>query len=274
MYKMALKSCGENHEDIVPARFTLSHFVPGVIKNLTFAFYSFLMRRNGFTLLELSIVLVIIGLVVGGVTVGSELIKSARLQRVSSEVNNYQTAINTFILKYNNWPGDFNKATQYWPTGGTANGDGDGRIEENGEQFRFWEHMFLAGLTTGAYDYVNPVTFGDDLPASAYEGGGYTIDDTSAVPVYTRFGQSLTLGSDTGFGDGFGPLMPSVDASAIDTKMDDGKASSGLVYAERGWDTGSQWPSGCVDGPESATSVNYVLGNTENTCIMIFWFKN
>ena len=70
--------------------------------------------KNGFTLLELSIVMVIIGLIIGGITVGQDLIRSAELNSVVTDINKYKTAINTFNLKYNAMPGDMSNATSYW----------------------------------------------------------------------------------------------------------------------------------------------------------------
>ena len=73
-------------------------------------------QEHGFTLLELSIVLVIIGLIIGGITVGQDLIRSAELQRLTADINKYKVALNAFKLKYNQLPGDMKNATSYWPT--------------------------------------------------------------------------------------------------------------------------------------------------------------
>ena len=63
-------------------------------------------KNKGFTLIELSIVLVIIGLIVGGVLVGQDLIKAAEIRATVSQVEGYNSAVNTFRLKYNGLPGD------------------------------------------------------------------------------------------------------------------------------------------------------------------------
>ncbi len=68
---------------------------------------------NGFTLIELSIVLVIISLIVGGVIGGKSLIRSSEIQEIVTKLNNYRTAVNTFTLQYDALPGDFSEAQSY-----------------------------------------------------------------------------------------------------------------------------------------------------------------
>src|SRR5438477_2747635 len=62
--------------------------------------------QQGFTLIELSIVLVIIGLIVGGILVGQDLIKAAEIRATVGQVEKYNSAVNTFRSKYNGIPGD------------------------------------------------------------------------------------------------------------------------------------------------------------------------
>src|SRR5579883_2923623 len=94
-------------------------------------------REGGFTLIELSIVLVIIGLIVGGVLVGQDLIRAAQVRATISQIEKYNTAVNTFYGKYNALPGDI-PAAQVAKLGFTVTatragtqgrGDGNGLIE-------------------------------------------------------------------------------------------------------------------------------------------------
>ena len=108
--------------------------------------------KHGFTLLELSIVMVIIGLIIGGITVGQDLIRSAEISATVSEINKIKTSINTYRLKYNAFPGDHDNAFAYWGTdcaasAGLCNGTGNGLIDDwSYEVTNFWLHMELAEL--------------------------------------------------------------------------------------------------------------------------------
>lgn len=118
------------------------------------------LTRCGFALIELSIVLVIIGLIVGGVLVGRDLIRSASIRAEISQIERYQTAVNTFKLKYNYLPGDI-KASEVTALGFSAtpvrdgvggNGDGNGILQsyefgnvwggdQDNENLYFWEDL-------------------------------------------------------------------------------------------------------------------------------------
>jgi prepilin-type N-terminal cleavage/methylation domain-containing protein len=105
--------------------------------------------QKGFTLVELSVVIVIIGLIVAGVTAGQSLVELGRIRSAIGDIQKYKVAYNTFYLEYNSIPGDFNLATRYWP-GLTSNGNGNKTIrcnDSNPEETGFvWQHMQLAKL--------------------------------------------------------------------------------------------------------------------------------
>src|SRR5665213_3036991 len=93
-------------------------------------------HKTGFTLIELSIVLVIIGLIVGGILVGQDLIKAAEVRAQISQIEKYDQAVNTFRAKFNAIPGDMAVATasQFGftntnCTGGVGMRDGNGLLD-------------------------------------------------------------------------------------------------------------------------------------------------
>jgi prepilin-type N-terminal cleavage/methylation domain-containing protein len=154
----------------------------------------------GFTLIELSIVLVIIGLVVGGVLFGRDLIASAEIRKTIKQTEEFDAAINTFRLKYNCLPGDckdagsfgFTTTTSPFPTvtkGSNADGDGNGKIWNNApfdelpvpagpgmfEIASAWWWLQQAGLINGVKLRDGP---------AAYTAGGHSF-----IPAAIQGGQ-------------------------------------------------------------------------------------
>lgn len=117
-------------------------------------------RQSGFTLIEIAIVLVIIGLLLGGILKGQELINSARVKNLASDFRNVPVFIYGYQDKFKSLPGDDLEAVAHVGTTSVTPGagDGDGIIEgtwDSGtaavptEAFLFWQHVRLAGLAPG-----------------------------------------------------------------------------------------------------------------------------
>ena len=122
------------------------------------------MKRNqtGFTLIEIAIVLVIIGLLLGGVLKGQELINSAKVKNLASDFKNISLFIYSYQDKYRALPGDDALAASHVSGAHTAGGAniGDGKIDgkwnsttPTEESFLFWEHVRLSGIATGVTDH-------------------------------------------------------------------------------------------------------------------------
>lgn len=119
------------------------------------------MQKQGFTLIELSIVLVILGLIVGGIVGGKSLIRQTELQNIVREVNALNTAVNTFKLEYDHLPGDFPEAEDYWGSSNATNGNGDGYIDPiSSIESRYGlHHMSMAEIvpyTFIDFDWASP----------------------------------------------------------------------------------------------------------------------
>ncbi|MCH7859804.1 MAG: prepilin-type N-terminal cleavage/methylation domain-containing protein, partial [Candidatus Marinimicrobia bacterium] len=145
-------------------------------------------RQQGFTLVELSISLVIIALVVAAIVSGMELKRVAELRSVISDIHKFNTAIRIFENKYNYLPGDIYNASRYFPgcvddEANLCNGNGDGEISPAyTEGLRVWQHLALSNILPGPYTGLmssgGDMSFNmhDDLHSfifpAAYAGGG------------------------------------------------------------------------------------------------------
>ena len=229
--------------------------------------------RKGFSLVELSIVLVILGLLVGGILAGQSLIRGAELRKFTTDVTKFQAAYYSFQDKYFAMPGDFNQATSFWPTpscasGGACNGNNDGLIGNATESRFTWQHLEMAGLWPGHYYgryRTTGLVRGYDMPGSPL-GGNQAIDfvrkllaSGSAIHNFVPTGHYLQHGTmpDDGSGSGYlqdtNTLVPE-EVWRIDTKMDDGLPQNGMIW-----------------GISYCGSTGYNLNSTSNRCI--FWTR-
>lgn len=237
--------------------------------------------QGGFTLVELSVVLVIIALIVGGITSGQALVKQAELRSIITDVATYKTAINAFKLKYGSLPADLRNATVYWG-GVTANGNGNGAWDGGEEQLDSWQQLSLSGLLPGNYigDLVGGVPIpGQTVPESKIKGKGYWLDfpcsPSAPCLIFGRTGNVIMYGVPFGGTVSGSALSPS-DARAIDIKVDDSVASSGEVIGKNG-NNNDITTGNCTDSttiPDYAAahgSAHYILLNQSVACKMYFW---
>jgi len=199
--------------------------------------------QQGFTLIELSIVLVIIGLIVGGVLVGQDLIKAAQLRAAINQINSYDTAVNTFQAKYNGIPGDLSNPVNFGFDSSTSANAGNGVLDNSDagvtptkfdmEPAAFWRHLYQANLISeniagGSYAAGGPATRGNYVPASKLGQGAYLMAlSTGGVNYYLFDNMTLAAGVYALVHTAISPL----DAYSIDSKMDDGLPATGKVNA-------------------------------------------
>lgn len=254
-------------------------------------------KQSGFSLIELSIVLVILGLLVGGVLAGQSLIRAAELRAVSTEYARYSTAVQTFRDKYFALPGDMSNATAFWgkdntrcagdsgavATPGTCNGNGDGRITYFVENYRYWQQLAMAGLIEGSYSgFVNPVANttpparGRDVPASKIDNAMWMqayLSQLTTTNVELGFsGVSDTynnylmiISPVSGWWVGNAVFKPE-EAWNIDTKMDDGRPAFGKVRGGIGNGT----PNGIICFDVTTAAAQYALATGTKGCILGF----
>ena len=100
-------------------------------------------KLDGFSLMEISIVLLIIGILAGGMLKGRDLIEVAQIRAVVNDFQNLQTAFESYINSYSALPGDDATASEKFQN--ASNGDGDGSISKDDAK-KVFEHLFAAGL--------------------------------------------------------------------------------------------------------------------------------
>jgi prepilin-type N-terminal cleavage/methylation domain-containing protein len=243
-------------------------------------------KYNGFTLIELSIVLVIIGLMIGGVLVGRDMIISAQVRQVVTQIEAFNVAANTFRGKYKALPGDFAKATDIWgaadpsntncmyTTGTgtqTCNGSGDwivntanpATLASTFEEFLIWEHLARAGLIPGLYTHIDFSAFTEAQYPASHFGARFSIFYVLPGNTNSFRGTSYMLGAFPGEDTWTnGPLLEPIIARMIDVKIDNGLPDSGIMNPHVDF-----YGQGNLDcRTTSGSPVQYDVAHPQNVC--------
>lgn len=262
-------------------------------------------RLNGFTLIELSIVLVIIGLLVGGVMVGKDLIKTSEIHAQISQIESFTTAASTFRDKTNYLPADIppTEATQlgfFTFTGTYAGqtyvdgsnyrygfGDASGDIQ-NGERYVFWQHLSEAGLIRGSYGgAVGGVNY---LKRDGTTVSGSPINAVTTVQGWDLFlpkskfsctDNHISVSNNRWYTDSLRftqPTLPNFfifgttanQEYVIDSKLDDGFPDKGRIR-DAGYSAVGGYSS-CATAPPRAYDLTPATADKPDTCgIVMLW---
>lgn len=258
-------------------------------------------KQTGFTLVEIAIVLVVIGLLLGGILKGQQLINSARVRNLADQNSGVQAAYYGFIDRFRNLPGDMLPANACNQVGqnvdavsclGTqANapgGNGDGKITTAAEAGSVWPHLSAAGFLNGTYtgysavatlltpaNYSQGVTLGA-VPGNAFLGPimlAHMTDYSQGASTIQRLGYS------------FGGLIPVPILRDLDSKLDDGIAGSGVLRtsvesadpnysaefgAAVGWISDGTATNDCV--AQASTPIIWQVDSPNPTCNAIFLY--
>lgn len=256
------------------------------------------MNNKGFTLVEIAIVLILLGLLIGGILAGRSLIRAAEIKEITSDIVKYQVAVQNFQSQYEALPGDMQNATALWGvaagTGSditcqntsservTCNGNGDKWIGKDSatqyEWFRAFQHLVNAGMIKGSYTGI-----GRNAP-SASQGGCITgencplmavsnvtiqirtegaMTDVNDINYYVhRKGNLLLLGSNNVAGGANnnpdGAALLPEEAFNIDSKLDDGKPGTGSMISAAKKGATDPWAQ---DTKDCADNTNYLTAN-------------
>jgi len=225
---------------------------------------------KAFSLVELSIVLVILGLLTGGILAGQSLIRASELRALTSELQRYYAATNTFRDKYFAIPGDLRDATRFWGrlttnadcvsysgaagpnANGACDGNGNGSIvgsgaaNASGESYQFWRQLALAGIIEGSYTGIAgaaneyDASHGIQVPASRISNGGWVawtkgVQAAGGNLFVMDYGNVFNFGrrsSAAVWTRAIGLLRPG-ELWNIDTKIDDGRPAYGTIIAHQ-----------------------------------------
>jgi prepilin-type N-terminal cleavage/methylation domain-containing protein len=233
---------------------------------------------RGFSLVELSIVLVILGLLVGGILAGKSLIKASELRSVIKETDQIRTATMAFKDKYFYLPGDMPNALSVWPsnwwtdqgaslastsTASEINGNGDGNTDwsyvgpADSDGQKFFAHLRAAGLMPGTpvvranNQWCHPPV---NVPASAFGSGGYYVTNDDGVNGWNNY---IGLGKMTASANVCSvSLFTPEELWNLDQKMDDGAPGTGVVR---------EIAAGCAP-----TTTTYALTTTTAQCRLYY----
>lgn len=221
-------------------------------------------KQSGFTLVEIAIVLVIIGLLLGGVLKGQELINSAKVKNMANDFRNVPIFIYGYQDKFKRLPGDDSAAVTNVGAAAGHNGNGNGVIQgawnetdpaaiNNGnESVFFWEHVRLGNFAAGPTDFSSQTAANASLPTNA-DGGRIGI--SGVMPITTMNGGSYYVCSD-GIDGKF--------ARQLDLTMDDGKSNSGSMMAIAQASGGATQALGPTASPAAAS---YADGTRYTVCM-------
>lgn len=247
-------------------------------------------QQSGFTLVELSIALIIIGLLIGGIIKSQEMMSNARIASTINTFENIQAAISTFQESYGTVPGDMRSALTRLSNCNDdtfcQNGDGNGIIASDGsdqhnwrstfdntvpeaEAFQFWKHLALANLLKSVQsngDPDNPMigTTNPSTPLGGvlefyYDGGMRTGNGNDETK-----GHIARLSANNFAGEPAGAITTQ-KAWIIDQKIDDGRPNTGYVIADYG-----VTDNDCKE--TNGTTSNYLPDNSNARCIIYVKF--
>lgn len=261
--------------------------------------------KHAFSLVELSIVLVILGLLTGGILAGQSLIRASQLRSVITDLDQYRTATQAFRDKYLAIAGDMTNATSFWGLAGgttgdatdtacqntastdarTCNGNGDGMLDGY-ESYRHFQHLANAGMMPGKYvgrgysagppqkgctiGWNCPIMRVPNMTWRSDYSAGITSANVNRLPYPP--GHYFHLGNPSVAGGGnndvpFGAVLSTEESWNLDMKTDDGKPHLGAFQSDAKKGATASWLQDVNNCTIAATATtDYDLARTGLSC--------
>lgn len=252
--------------------------------------------RYGFTLVEMSIIVLIIAILLAVVITSSDLLRSSKILKILVQVEEYNNATALFKQKYKELPGDLSNAESFWGSDtacpntvynakghvATCNGDGNGTIGNyfvdggttSYEILRAWQHLSNAGMLSGTYSGTQGSSGvvhsmpGTNVPRGALKGTGFSLlyiflPNGNADYFPARYNHAYIYGKFTASSFTNGRILKPQEAFQIDQKVDDGKPASGTMLTNK-----STIAAGCTS-TDTASLAQYNVTFDEDACDLI-----
>jgi prepilin-type N-terminal cleavage/methylation domain-containing protein len=219
-------------------------------------------QQRGFTLVEIAIVLVIIGLLLGGVLKGQEMITSAKVRNLADQGSAIKTAFFAFQDRYRAVPGDYSVASTningVAGGAGGGNGDGNGLVNTNNDRGLFWLHLAASGFLTGNFDgqaQANNLNCPPDR----------CLTNSYGAPMMFSFGQFADGSNRNAHELMTGRSIPVDVLAELDRKIDDGIPRAGTFQTDQRINATT-----CRNGNNATSTYEIVSNNPQSDCAGVY----
>jgi|GEM_PF-4306931 len=213
-----------------------------------------IVSKLGFSLLEMGVVLAAVSAITVAAVGGKAIVERSKLSAIISDIKGFSSAEDQFEKRYSGVPGDMASVSSLTRTN---SGNANGSIDTAAEALQFWQDLALSGLIKGTYNGTSTNVTGLGVPAGPYKGSGYNVLN----PTSLLFPSQAIIVEFAGFSSSSNslPILTPEDAKAIDSRLDDGKPSTGIIRGST--------DTGCI------SSLAYNVSNKSVACRLRFFLR-